>query len=737
MRALRRIGAIGGFVVAMLAGPAAADAAITSVFGGDVSCTVQDDGVRFCGSSSPRSTTKTFDGVPLDVNVAFPPAPAASTDGGYPLVMLFHGYGGGKIGLSSMQRWLDRGYATFSMTDRGFRESCGSSASRSADPAGCANGYVRLIDTRYEVRDAQFLAGRLVDEGLVDPQKLGATGGSYGGGLSLALAALKNRVMMPDGSLVPWTSPNGTPMRLAAAAPFITWSDLAYALVPNGSTLDYVKNAPYEGRFGVMKESLINGLYRSGQAAPGFYAPEGSDPSADLTGWRNRLLAGEPYDGDPAAQAILDEITSHHSAYYIDNSVMPAPTLYSNGFTDDLFPVDEAIRFYNHTRAKYPKADLSLITGEIAGHPRSTNKQNVTDFLRVAEVDWFDHFVKGTRGAPFEGVTAFTQTCPTTEPGGGPYTAKNWAKIAKGEVRLQSKPKQTIVSNSGVQPVAAAFDPVTGGGSCAEASSAGEPDTANYDLQPAPSGGYTLLGSPTVIAKFKLPGNTSQVAARLLDVDPVASTEQLVARGLWRPRTGTHTQVFQLHPNAWHVDAGHIVRLQLLAKDDANGLVGGYGRPSNDQQDVFVSKLDLRLPVREKPGSSKAVDAHASYFLPKGMKLADDFDHFKLPKLTDRKLKASGSTVSAEVQCPSQFAKCSKGEILIKARGVNGKKGGSFKVASGTFKLSGGKRDKLKLKLTGRAKRYLGDHAKLPVKAKVATAQTPEPVKQKRKILAG
>ena len=37
-----------------------------------------------------------------------------------------------------MQRFLDRGYATFSMTDRGFRESCGSAASQAADPAGCA-----------------------------------------------------------------------------------------------------------------------------------------------------------------------------------------------------------------------------------------------------------------------------------------------------------------------------------------------------------------------------------------------------------------------------------------------------------------------------------------------------------------------------------------------------------------------------------------------------------------------
>ena len=110
--------------------PQAANAAIPSVFGGAVTCTVQPDNVRFCGSSSPRSTVPTFDGVPIDVNVAFPPAPASGPDGNYPLVMMFHGYGGSKLGLTAMQRWLDQGYATFSMTDRGFHESCGSTASQ-------------------------------------------------------------------------------------------------------------------------------------------------------------------------------------------------------------------------------------------------------------------------------------------------------------------------------------------------------------------------------------------------------------------------------------------------------------------------------------------------------------------------------------------------------------------------------------------------------------------------------
>ncbi len=705
--------------------PQAAQAQIDAVFGSDVECRVQGDGVRFCSNFGlePRSTTKTFDGVPIDVNAAFPPAPATGADGNYPLVMLFHGYGGGKIGLSQMQRFLDAGYATFSMTDRGFRESCGSPASVAADPAGCAGGYVRLIDNRYEVRDAQLFAGELVDQGLVAPTKLAAIGGSYGGGMSLALAALRDRTAQPDGSLVPWTSPAGTQMELAAAAPSITWSDLAYSLVPNGATLDYVAKAPYRGRFGVMKESLINGLYISGLGAPGFYSPPGADPSADLTGWRSLLLAGEPYDGNPQAQAMLDEITSNHSAYYIDDSVEPAPILYSNGFTDDLFPADEALRFYNKTRQKYRDSHMSLIFGEVAGHPRSVSKANVNDLIRERELEWLDHFVQGEGQRPFEGVTAFTQTCPGSTPGGGPYTAPRWARLAKGEIGLRRVAARTIAPTSGDPAIAARFDPVGGGGACATAPAADQPGSASYRLAPAPPGGYTLLGSPTVIASFSFAGDTSQVAARLLDVGP-DGRETLVARGLWRPAAGEPgAEPFQLHANGWHFDEGHVAKLELLAADDGEGALGGYGRASNDQQPIAVSTLQLRLPVRDKPGSLDGlVRAPAPRLVPDGYKLAADFNRDPRAKLTAGPIRVDGANLRTKVKCPPSFALCRDGGIVLKSRLGSPKR--RFKVARTEFSLKGGARRSITMAPTAKARRYLRDHSRLPVIAKVTSAET-------------
>ena len=725
--------------IALIA-PAGAGAAIDDVFGGDVGCTTEPDGVRFCnvGSDPARSTVPAWDGVPIDVNVAFPPEPASGPDGDYPLMMIFHGYGGDKFDLGAMRPWLDRGYATFSMTDRGFHESCGSSESQAASGGACANGYIRLIDNRYEVRDAQEFAGRLADAGLIDPQRIGSIGGSYGGGMSMALGALRNRMVMPDYTLVPWTSPDGKPMQLAAAAPSIPWTDLAYSLQPNGSTLDYVADAPYRGRIGVEKQSFVGGLYFAGQLAPGFYAPVGTDPSADVTGWRNSIEAGEPYG--PESQAILDEITQHHSSYYIDQSIAPAPMLMSSGFTDDLFPANETIRFYNRTRTQYPDSHLALFFGDF-GHMRGQNKDDVSTALGEAQDAWMDYWVKGEGPPPPEGVTSYTLTCPASAPSGGPYTASNWAQAAPGEIRYDADQSVTIDPAAGSEAVAAAFNPVDGDGACATADGTDQPGSASYRLDPAPAGGYTMLGSPTVIADFTLPGDTSQVAARLLDVAPDGQ-ETLVSRGLWRPATGGPTrQVFQLFPNGWKFADGHVPKLELLPKDTNPGLTGGYGRASDDQQPVTVSNLELRLPVVERPGSHDGlVKAPAQRVLPDGYELAADFAALGDPhlELTSGKLQRKGPRLFGKVRCPEEFVSCNHGTVKLTTKKPNALEKKPKVVAKRRFAfMDGGSTRKLGLKLKRQAKRYLSrTKPKLKVYAQVSSAEVDAPTVRKAKAVA-
>lgn len=469
--------------------------------------------------------------------------------------------------------------------------------------AACANGYIHLDDYRYEARDVQYAAGLLVDEGIVDPNRIGVLGESYGGGVTLELATLKNRVMNANGSLSPWKSPDGTPLHIAAAAPYATWSDMVYALMPNGRTFDdQVTSATADlSPVGVMKNSVDVGLYDVG-ALDGYYSSPGLNPQADVTTWFRALDAGEPYT---TAQDLfqLRQIAQFHSPYYLldgdygASREAPAPLFIANGFTDDVFPVDEALRYYNLEHSLYPSDPIGLFFADV-GHQRANNKPADLALLAPRIKAFFDHYVKGTGPQPRLGVTALTQTCPISVRSGGPYYAATWAALHPGEVDYSSAPAQTILSTAGNPTISKTFDPVLGGLACTTAPATNEgPGVATYRLPAATGSGYTLLGSPTVVADLKVTGKYAYIAARLLDVNPATNTETLVARGDYRidANASDKLQAFQLHPGAWHFAAGQIPELELLGRDVP------YMRPSNGTFSISVSKLQLRLPVHEIP----------------------------------------------------------------------------------------------------------------------------------------
>lgn len=472
-------------------------------------------------------------------------------------------------------------------------------------PAACAKGYIRLDDIRYEARDVQNAVGLLVDAGIADPKRIGATGESYGGGLSLDLATLKDRVMNADGSLKPWKSPRGTPLRIAAAAPFASFSDLVYALAPNGRTGDgqLTPAAAALSPVGVEKSTIMNGLFGTGQAL-GYYAAPGADASADLITWLADINAGEPYT-TAKVRAMIRQIAQFRSSYYLLRGTYgtarqaPAPLLLSNGFTDDIFPVDENLRYYDVVRSRYPSNPITLFEFD-GGHQRGQNKAADGALLPPRIRAFFDRYVKRTKTRAPAGVTALTQTCPVSARSEGPYTAATWAKLHPGEVAYRAGTAQTIVSTAGDPAVSKAFDPVFGGRACTTAPATDQgAGVATYRLPVATGSGYTLLGSPTVTATLKAAGTYPYIAARLLDVDPATNTETLVARGLYRLDTKAPNgrQQFPLHPGAWRFAAGHVPKLELLGRDSP------YARPSNGVFSIAVSSLQLRLPVHEVPGA--------------------------------------------------------------------------------------------------------------------------------------
>lgn len=719
---IRKLGAFVAFVFTLVAVSAAVPtlagaAPVASVFDGKIPCTVQPSGVRYCNGAggAVANTVNSFDGSPIDVNFALPDETEFGP-GPYPLAMYFHGFGGSKEGFNGdLKRFTDMGIAAMSMTDRGFSDSCGKAAAIAAlELAGenCTNGFVHLMDTRYEVRDAQWLAGMLVDDGVVIPNKIGSVGASYGGTKSIALAALKNRVMLPDGSLAPWTSPDGAPMELAASAPIVPPSDFAAALVPNGRTLEYMLDAPYGNTFGVMKIGIISALIGGADNFSGDNGPVQS--TWDIKGWKAMMEAGEPYGAGPLAQFMVDEMTTHHSAYYIDDSIEPAPLLIAEGLTDDLFPINEALRYYNRTKSTWPDAEMSLLFADI-GHPRAPltgefeqgrPADKELGFQRVES--WFAYYLKGEGTKPVNGVEARSQTCPYEEPSGGPFTGPNWAAMSPGELRLTDPTVRMIEPDAGIDSVATNFSILNN--ACTQKPVTAEPGTVTYSFGTVPAGGYTLMGAPTVISKMSVAnGSESQVAARLWEISD--RKQRLIGRGIYRPdRSGA--QVFQLNGNVYEFEPGTEIQLQLLPKDGVRlAPIASSFRPSNDQKAIRISDVDIRLPLAEAPGTRRGVKKPLPKVLPRGAKLALDYRSSGAISLfgwsghptVKGAMTVRGRSVRARVACPIFGASCGPNAVAIRRGGQRG-----FRIAAGRgIRVPAGRSRTVSLKLTGAGRRLL------------------------------
>jgi len=593
LKVIRRAGALAAAAGLLAAAPAAAE----SVLG--IPCGPEANGVRACIGDGAGERVRTWDGVPLDVDV-FLPSPSRPRP--YPTVVTLHGFGEAKGGADL--NLVRDGYAVVQYSARGFGNSCGLVISRG--DSACARGWSHLADVRYEPRDTQYLLGLLVDAGVTDPKAIGVTGTSYGAGQSLMLATLRDRVAMPDGKLVPWRSPAGTPLHIAAAAPNWPWSDLASMLIPEGSTLDYKISNPYGPRIGVPKLSYVVLLAAAGGAL-NYFAPPGADFGSDAYGWIAAFAVGEPY-GD-LQRRVVDEIRRWHSALGIEDGLPdserhePAPVFVNASWPDDLTTPTETLRWRNAVLARWPRAEVDVLFSDGAGHPRA-HIAGTTPGLEQLQHDFFDRHLRGAK-RPRVGVRTSTQTCDGKAQ--GPFVTRTWAQQHPGEVRFSGAAPQQVISLG--DPVGSIVtDPVVNianSGCVTTQDGSTLPGAASYRLPPAPAGGWTVMGSPTVVARMTATTESAQLAARLWDVAP-GGRRTLMARVAYRPTLGhDRLQVFQLHPTGWSVAQGHVVQLELLGSDQP------YVRASNLPFTVTVRDLQLRLPVRERPGSRTGVDAPA------------------------------------------------------------------------------------------------------------------------------
>lgn len=553
----------------------------------------------------------------LDVDVTLP----AAGEGPFPLVVLLHGLGntktnfevsfdadstdtiegtGGKYRFNNA--WFaSRGYAVLNYTARGFDgNTCANESIQSvdADPELYGDSPAclpQLVNVNHEVKDTQYLIGRLVDGSLLNvsakakASKVGVAGVSYGGGHTWMLSR-KNV----------WRSPAGTRIKLAAAVPIIGWTDLMEAIIPNGRLRDDTVDLPDpELRIaqtrGVAKKSYINLFYTAlnQTSLQPYKLPD------YIKTWYERFVSGsEPY-ADAVSDDAARKIVTERSAYYIPQETVAhkTPTFALQGFTDQIFSAVQVVRMYNMLRFDEFDFPIKMYLGDW-GHPNAQNKADETVYMLDAVNRWLDFYLKARGKAPKLDVEARTTECDS-EQMGDLYRASSWDALKAGTIPLEAVSISGSLDSTAVDAHAAQLDPVplsdrSEWGECRVTDST-VTDGNLADSVPVGAAGATMLGMPELSFVADPSAADMYVAARLWDVDPATGEQTLVTRGVYRlDSSGAPENVdFQLWGNAWNFEPGHEVKLELTANDEPS-----FKRSSTDGT-IAISDVSLELPAAD------------------------------------------------------------------------------------------------------------------------------------------
>jgi dienelactone hydrolase len=633
-----------GFALACLAvtclatgSAAAATPSITTYFNQDTQghCPTYG-GVEVCSGQVPS-----FDGSKLDVDLT---KPSRGTGATHPLILMFHGFGNNKHEWESTtdegdgadkwhwnNRWFARhGYYVLTYTARGFRDD-GPTASYQPDtPAFSSvdlpNGTIHLKSREFEIRDSQWLAALVADAyPAVDPDRLAVTGGSYGGGESWLQA-----------SQADWTFPHSQDpdlpvLQLQVAVPKYPWTDLGYALAPNGhgggpSHTDLYESSQGDpgsdtgdgNPFGAEKISFITGLSALGASRGVFEQGTTTTPSEEgpinITAWQARGAAGEPYDvagvEDPVIRQLRRGLTEFRSSYYQDEgwesqqAGRKVAVFSIQGWTDDLFEAIESFRQFKYLKRLDPRWPVELALGDV-GHSRAQNKPATWQRMNVQAWEWLQEQINGSHDSVTT-VSSEPTICSNDSASGAKdtaaarLTATSPEGLSAGQLTIHYSRGDTLTETSGASdPNGPATDPVVSDAISTEpCRTSPGPALGAYTAvsSPLPSS-RTYLGLGFVEVPYSLVGTTATLNARVWDVAPDGNT-LLVTRGTYRLDFPAYdgpagTLRLPLFGNHWNLHPGHSVRLDLTAVD------APYLRPSNLPAEISFGPPTLHLPTRQ------------------------------------------------------------------------------------------------------------------------------------------
>src|SRR5499427_7557578 len=504
--------------------------------------------------------------VVLDASFFTPPG-----TGRVPAVLLAHGFGESKDAVRAQAEDLAQaGFAVLTWSARGF---------------GASTGQIGLDSPDYEVKDVEQLVTWLARQPRVlldhpgDP-RVGITGASYGGGISLLVAAYDHRI--------------------DAVVAQSTWNNLATALFPNGAG-----GGPANGVFKRQWAGLLftqgsvgfgttaqgsapgraagpgpgggsargTGLGRGGRAGPAL--PPGAASRSALCGrFQPQICAIYQQiaaTGRPTPQAI--SLLLHSSPASVAGK-MRAPTLLIQGENDSLFGLDQADANYRAIRRNGAPGDLVWFAGGHDGGDQETARVEslTTQWLRRWLAPGHPPASAGT-GQPAFAVTRVLGFDPSSDQASlGIATASSYRGLAgtrRTLVRLAGPP-QMIVSPAGGAPASISVFPGLGPLGPAGLTFDMPGQSAAFTSAPL-SSPVQLTGSPAVrVAVSGAP--TVTLFAKIYDVDQAGNAtlpNQLVSPVRVTGAQSGRVVTIALPAVDYNFSSGHRLRLVLTTTDYA------------------------------------------------------------------------------------------------------------------------------------------------------------------------
>ncbi|MFI8865698.1 alpha/beta fold hydrolase [Streptomyces sp. NBC_01685] len=489
-----------------------------------------------------------------------------------PAVLIGHGFGGSKNDVRAQAEKLAAdGYAVMTWSARGF---------------GRTTGEITLNAPDGEVKDVSglidWLAGRpeVQLDAKGDP-RVGVTGASYGGAVSLLAAGYDERV--------------------DAIAPVISYWNLADALFPDG----------------VFKKLWAGIFVSSGGGCERF--------QKQLCEMYERVaVSGTP---DAAARKLLTERSPEAVADRID-----VPALILQGQSDSLFPLGQADAMAKAIKANGAPVSVDWIAG---GHDGGDDEG---DRVEGRVGDWFDRYLKQDKGADtgpgfrvtrtggvdstdgaalkrgassdsYPGLTSGGRKIPLTGAGQPPATggAMNRSGTGGGQSAPAKNLTQTFRNPAGAGPPSVSAVPGIGGG-LSQLSSLGvgfsldfPGQYARFDSAPL-DGAVHVTGSPTVRVNVKADQGDAVLFGKVYDVSPDGKQQvlpsQLVAPYRITPEEQGKPVELTLPAVDHEVEAGHTLRVVLSATDLAYA--------SRAEPATYTVSLDGPLTVPTAPAVKTA-----------------------------------------------------------------------------------------------------------------------------------